>query len=118
MPKVIERKMKQYIFLILAIICEVAWALLLKFTNQFTKVGITIITLIAYFAALFFLDKTLKTMPVGLAYAVWAGSGMVLIALLGVVILKQHLDWPAIIGLSLILCGVLIINIFSKSIVH
>lgn len=110
--------MKQYIFLILAIAFEVAWAILLKYTENFTRLWPTVATITTYLAALYFLNLTVRTMPVGIAYTIWAGTGMVLIALLGVVVLKQHLDLPAIIGLMLIIAGVLVLNLGSKSITH
>lgn len=110
--------MRQYLFLALAIVFEVAWAILLKYTENFTRLWPSLATLVTYLAALYFLTLTVRTMPVGIAYAVWAGIGMVLIALLGVVVLKQHLDLPAIIGLALIVAGVLIINLGSKTITH
>lgn len=110
--------MKQYLFLALAIIFEVAWAILLKYTEHFTKLVPTVATLVAYLAALYFLSLTVRTMSVGVAYAVWAGSGMVLIALLGAVVLKQQLDIPAIIGLVLIVAGVLVLNLGSKTVTH
>lgn len=110
--------MKQYLFLLIAIICEVAWATALKSTEQFTKLIPTVITVVTYIGALVFLSLAVKTLPVGIAYAIWAGVGMVFIAILGVVIYKQHLDWPAIIGLTMILAGVIIINVFSKSVQH
>lgn len=109
---------KQYLFLILAIIFEVAWAILLKYTEGFTRLWPTVATITTYLAALYFLNLTVRTMPVGIAYAIWAGTGMVLIALLGVVVLKQHLDLPAIIGLLLIVAGVLVLNLGSKSVTH
>jgi len=110
--------MRQYLFLALALVFEVAWAILLKYTENFTRLWPSLATLVTYLAALYFLTLTVRTMPVGIAYAVWAGTGMVLIALLGVVVLKQHLDLPAIIGLALIVAGVLIINLGSKTITH
>lgn len=109
---------KQYLFLVLAIIFEVAWAILLKYTENFTRLWPTVATITTYLAALYFLNLTVRTMPVGIAYAIWAGTGMVLIALLGVVVLKQHLDLPAIIGLLLIVAGVLVLNLGSKSVTH
>lgn len=109
---------KQYLFLVLAIIFEVAWAILLKYTEGFTRLWPTVATITTYLAALYFLNLTVRTMPVGIAYAIWAGTGMVLIALLGVVVLKQHLDLPAIIGLLLIVAGVLVLNLGSKSVTH
>lgn len=110
--------MRQYLFLALAIVFEVAWAILLKYTEGFTRLWPTVATLATYLAALYFLNLTVRTMPVGIAYAVWAGTGMVLIALLGVVILKQQLDLPAIIGLTLIVAGVLVLNLGSKTVTH
>lgn len=110
--------MRQYLFLALAIMFEVAWAILLKYTENFTRLWPTVATLVTYLAALYFLNLTVRTMPVGIAYAVWAGTGMVLIALLGVVVLKQQLDLPAIIGLTLIVAGVLVLNLGSKSVTH
>lgn len=109
---------KQYLFLVLAIIFEVAWAILLKYTENFTRLWPTVATITTYLAALYFLNLTVRTMPVSIAYAIWAGTGMVLIALLGVVVLKQHLDLPAIIGLMLIIAGVLVLNLGSKSVTH
>lgn len=109
---------KSYLYLAAAIVCEVAWAVLLKYTEQLTRPVATVITLVAYFGALYFLTLTVKSMPVGVAYALWAGTGMVLIALLGVALHKEQLDLPAVIGLILILAGVLIINLFSKSVTH
>ena len=110
--------MKQYLFLVLAIAFEVAWAILLKYTEGFTRLWPTVTTITTYLAALYFLNLTVRTMPVGIAYAIWAGTGMILIALLGVVVLKQHLDLPAIIGLMLIIAGVLVLNLGSKSVTH
>lgn len=110
--------MRQYLFLALAIVFEVVWAILLKYTEGFTRLWPTVATIVTYLAALYFLNLTVRTMPVGIAYAVWAGTGMVLIALLGVVILKQQLDLPAIIGLTLIVAGVLVLNLGSKTVTH
>lgn len=110
--------MKQYLFLLVAIVCEVAWATLLKQSEHFTRLIPTVLTVITYIGALFFLSLAVRTMPIGIAYAIWAGVGMVFIAVFGVIFFKQTLDWPAIIGLTLILAGVLVINLFSKSVSH
>ena len=110
--------MKPYLSLILAILFEVAWAVLLKYTENFTRLWPSVATIVTYLAALYFLNITVRTMPVGIAYAIWAGCGMVLIALLGVVLLKQNLDLAAIIGLTLIIAGVLVLNLGSKSAIH
>jgi small multidrug resistance pump len=64
------------------------------------------------------LALTLKTMPVGIMYAIWSGSGIVLIAVIGWVVFRQTLDWPAVLGMALILAGIVIIQVFSKSATH
>jgi small multidrug resistance pump len=73
---------------------------------------------VAYGLSLYFLALTLKAIPVGIAYAIWSGFGIVLISLVGVLWFRQSLDIPAIIGLALILAGVIVINGFSKSVAH
>ena len=60
----------------------------------------------------------LKHIPVGIAYAIWSGVGIVLIAVIGFAVFKQHLDWPAVLGLALIIAGVVVINVFSDSVSH
>jgi small multidrug resistance pump len=60
----------------------------------------------------------LKHIPVGIAYAIWSGVGIVLIAVIGFTVFKQHLDWPAVLGLALIIAGVVVINVFSDSVSH
>jgi len=90
----------------------------LKSSEQFTKLTPTLITLFAYIVAFYFLGLTLKTVPVGIAYAIWSGIGIVLISIIGFVVFKQNLDLPAILGLLLIIAGVIVINIFSKSVSH
>ena len=74
--------------------------------------------MIAYAAAFYLLALTLKTMPVGIMYAIWSGSGIVLIAVIGWVVFRQTLDWPAVLGMALILAGIVIIQVFSKSATH
>lgn len=73
---------------------------------------------VCYLGSLFLLSYTLKVIPVGIAYAIWSGVGIVLIALVGYGVFGQRLDWPAVIGLGLIVAGVFVVNVFSKSIVH
>ncbi|MDB4431567.1 SMR family transporter [Pseudomonadales bacterium] len=74
--------------------------------------------MVGYAAAFYFLSLVLKTIPVGIAYAIWAGMGIVLIASISAVVYQQIPDLPAIIGMGLILTGVLVINVFSKTVVH
>ncbi|WP_427846575.1 MULTISPECIES: SMR family transporter [Brevundimonas] len=101
-----------------AIVCEVIGTSLLQASNQFTKPLPTIGMAICYGAAFYLLSLTLKAMPVGLAYAIWSGLGVVLISAIGLVAFKQRLDLPAILGLVMIVGGVIVINLFSKSAVH
>jgi small multidrug resistance pump len=101
-----------------AIIFEVIGTSLLKASAQFTKLLPTLGTLAAYTFAFYFLSLTLRTLPVGIAYALWSGMGMVLISGVGWFIYHQKLDFFALLGMGLILLGVLIINVFSKSMGH
>lgn len=110
--------MKYYLFLLLAIIFEVIGTTGLKASEQFSKLIPSIITVISYLVTFYFLSLTLKQIPVGIAYAIWSGAGIVLISIIGLIVFHQKLDWPAIIGIGLILLGVVVINIFSKSVTH
>ena len=71
-----------------------------------------------YGASFFFLSLVLRTLPVGIAYAIWSGLGIVLISMVGVIWFKQSLDLPALVGLGLIVAGVVVVNLFSKSVGH
>lgn len=104
-----------YLYLLLAIIGEVIGTSALKATAGFTKVGPSLIVAVGYGAAFYFLSLTLRTMPVGVAYAIWSGLGIVLISIVAFVVYKQTLDFPALAGMALIVSGVLIINVFSKT---
>lgn len=110
--------MKNYLFLLLAILFETVATSSLKASEQFTKLIPSLITVIGYIAAFYFLSLTLKTIPVGIAYAIWSGIGIVLITLVGIFLFKQVPDLPAIIGLLLIIAGVVVINVFSKTSAH
>lgn len=106
--------MKNFIFLALAIIAEACGTTAMKLSEQFTRPVPTIITVLAYMAAFYCLSMSLRTIPTGVAYAVWAAAGIVLITLIGAVAFKQTPDLPAVIGMVLIIAGVLIINLLSK----
>ena len=110
--------MKQYVILGLAIICEVIATSALKQTNQFTRIVPSLITLVGYAGAFYFLSMVLRNIPLGIAYAIWSGAGIVLVALVGWLLFKQQLDVPAIIGICMIIGGVLVINLFSGSVEH
>lgn len=107
-----------YLWLVAAILCEVFATSSLKASNGFTRLGPSIAVVAGYGAAFYFLSQTLKTIPVGVAYAIWSGVGTVLIALVGFVVYRQVLDKAALIGMTLIVIGVLVMNLFSKSSAH
>lgn len=108
----------KWIFLMIAIFAEVIATSALKYSEGFTKLIPSAIVLIGYAIAFYFLSLTLKNMSVGVAYAIWSGVGTILIALVAYLVFKQKLDLPAIIGFLLIVTGVIVINLFSKSISH
>jgi len=110
--------MKNFFFLGIAIIFEIIATSALKKSEQFTQLIPSIITIVGYFAAFYFLSFAIRTIPVGIAYAIWSGVGIVLITIIGAVFFKQIPDVPAIIGLALIMIGVVVINIFSKTTAH
>lgn len=105
-----------WLYLAIAIVAEVVATSLLKSTESFTRLGPSLIVVAGYASAFYFLTLTLKTIPVGVAYAVWSGAGMVLVTAVAWFWHKQELDLPAIIGMALIIAGVLIMNLFSKSV--
>lgn len=108
----------KYLILSAAIICEVIGTSFMKQSDGFTRLVPSIITVVAYAAAFYCLSLTLKTIPTGIAYAIWSGVGIVLIATVGWVFQGQKLDLPAMLGMGLIVAGVLVMNLFSKTAVH
>lgn len=110
--------MNTYLFLTIAIVAEVIATTALRSANGFTVLVPSIVSVVGYVVAFYFLSLTLKTMPVGVAYAIWSGVGIVLISLAGWLIYRQSLDAPAIIGMALIAAGVIVINLFSRSAAH
>lgn len=106
--------MNTYITLALAILFEVIATSCLKASDGFTRLWPSAATVIGYAASFYFLSITLKTIPTGIAYAIWSGVGVVLISLIGWIVFKQALDAAAILGMVLIVAGVLVINLFSK----
>ena len=107
-----------YVFLAGAIISEVIGTTFMKQSEGFSKIVPTFITLAAYAIAFFLLSQTLKTIPTGIAYAIWSGTGIVLIAGVAALFQGQKLDAPAMIGMGLIVCGVIVMNVFSKATGH
>jgi small multidrug resistance pump len=110
--------MKQWIFLGVAIVSEVIATSALKATEDFTRLWPSLIVVVGYAFAFYFLTLTLRTIPLGIAYAIWSGVGVALIALVGWVLYKQTLDVPAFIGIALIVAGVVVLNVFSKAVPH
>ena len=107
-----------YVYLFVAVTFEVIGTSALQASQQFTRAGPTTMTVLAYIAAFFFLGLALKYIPVGVAYAIWSGFGIVLIAFIGFVVFGQRLDLPAVLGLALIIGGILVIHLFSKTATH
>jgi small multidrug resistance pump len=107
-----------YVYLGVAIVAEVIGTSALKASNGFTQLVPSLITIVTYAVAFYFLSLTLRTIPVGIAYAIWSGIGIVLIALIGLFWFRQPLDLAAVIGLGLIIAGVAVVNGFSRSVVH
>jgi len=109
---------QSYLFLALAIVVEVIGTTALKATDNFTRLWPSLLTVVCYAASFYLLTFALKVLPTGIAYAIWSGVGMVLISVVSWVVYKQSLDLPALFGLGLIIAGVLMINLFSKSAGH
>ena len=107
-----------YGFLMLAIICEIMATTLLVKSEQFTKLIPTLMMAALYIVSFYFLSQTLKTIPLGIAYAIWGGIGIVLTAIIGTVIFKQTVDAGAVAGIALIVSGVIVINVFSHTVGH
>jgi len=107
-----------YGLLFVAVALEVVGTSALQMSQQFSRLGPTIVVMICYAAAFYCLSVTLRVIPVGIAYAIWSALGIVLISVVGVVLFRQKLDLAAIIGLALIIAGVLVVNLFSKSVTH
>ncbi len=107
-----------YLYLGIAIVAEVIATSALRAAEGFTVLLPSIIAVIGYIVAFYFLSLTLKTMPVGVAYAIWSGVGIVLVSVVALVLYKQVLDLPALLGMGLIMAGVLVINLFSKTAGH
>lgn len=106
------------IYLLIAIVAEVIATSALKASDGFTKALPLAIVFCGYAIAFYFLSLSLKTIPVGIAYAIWSGAGIILIALVAMLLYKQVPDTPAIIGMLLIIAGVLVLNLFSKTSGH
>ena len=109
------RDMSNWIYLILAILSEVIGTSFLKSTEGFTKLWPSIIVLIGYSAAFYFLSLTLDTIPIGMAYAIWSGVGIAAIAIVSVIFFDQKLDTASYIGMGLIIAGVVVLRLYSDA---
>ncbi|MBS0122640.1 SMR family transporter [Thetidibacter halocola] len=104
-----------YMILALAVLAETIGTTALQASQQFTRPGPSVVVVLAYGAAFYLLSMALNHFPVGIAYAIWSGLGIMLIALIGWTVFGQRLDWPAILGMGMILGGILVINLFSSA---
>lgn len=107
-----------YLFLAIAIVSEVMATSALKATHGFTRPWPSVVVVIGYVSAFYFLSLTLRTIPIGVAYAIWSGIGIALVTAIAWWFYGQRLDLAAIIGLALIVAGVLVLNLFSKSTIN
>ncbi|MBT4289412.1 MAG: multidrug efflux SMR transporter [Deltaproteobacteria bacterium] len=107
-----------YIYLALAIIAEVAATSSLKASAEFTRLFPSIIVVVGYGTSFYFMTLVLRSIPIGITYAIWSGLGIVLVSVVGAIIYKEILDVAAVIGMGLIISGVVVIHIFSKTITH
>jgi small multidrug resistance pump len=107
-----------YVYLLIAIVAEVIGTSALKAAEGFTRPVPSLVVVAGYGAAFYFLGLVLRTIPVGIAYAIWAGLGIVLITLVGMVAFRQAPDLPAVLGMGLIIAGVLVIHLFSRTVAH
>lgn len=107
-----------YLYLLLAIVAETIGTTALQASQQFSRFGPSVVVVISYGVAFYLLALALRFMPVGVAYAIWSGLGIVLIALIGLILFGQKLDLAAVIGLGLIIAGIVIIQLFSHTASH
>ncbi|WP_368562515.1 SMR family transporter [Pseudoxanthomonas sp. UTMC 1351] len=107
-----------YVLLGVAIVAEVIATSALKASNGFTRLGPSLVVALGYAIAFYSLSLVMKAIPVGVTYAIWSGVGIVLISLVGWLVLKQPLDLPAMLGMGLVVAGVIVIQLFSKTAAH
>ncbi|OWY40150.1 QacE family quaternary ammonium compound efflux SMR transporter [Xenophilus sp. AP218F] len=110
--------MKMWLFLAVAILSEVVATSALKASDGFTRLWPSLLTAGGYLLAFYMLSQTLRAIPVGVAYAIWSGVGIVLVSLIAWLLYGQKLDLAAVIGMGLIIAGVAVINLFSSSAAH
>ena len=104
-----------YVYLAIAIVAEVIATSFLRLSDGFTRTVPSLVTAVGYLVAFYFLALTLKTIPTGVAYAIWSGVGIILITAVAWIFQGQRLDLPALAGIALIVAGVVVMNLFSKA---
>lgn len=107
-----------WMYLAIAIVAEVIATSSLKSSEGFTKLWPSIAVVLGYGFAFFFLSLTLRSVPVGIAYAIWSGAGVVLVTLVAWLAFGQKLDFAGVAGIGLIVAGVVVLNLFSKATAH
>lgn len=107
-----------YVYLIIAIIAEVIATSALKASEEFSRLVPSLIVIVGYGVAFYFMTLVLKVIPVGVTYAIWSGLGIVLVSIVSFFVYKQTLDMPAILGIGLIVSGVIVLQVFSKTAGH
>jgi small multidrug resistance pump len=110
--------MKIIVIFSLAIICEVLATTSLKFSEGFTRLVPSILVIIGYAISFYLLSISLEVIPIGMAYAIWSGVGIVLTLIIGIIIWHEQMDWLKGLGISLIIGGIILINLVSKSPAH
>ncbi|MDI6948773.1 multidrug efflux SMR transporter SsmE [Serratia sp. Se-RSmG] len=110
--------MSAFMYLTMAIVAEVIATTMLKASEGFTRLWPSLLVVLGYGVAFWGLSMVVKSMPLGIVYAIWSGMGIMLVSIAAVFVYQQKLDWPAIVGMGLIIAGVLVINLLSKASVH
>lgn len=107
-----------YVYLLVSIVAEVIGTSALKATDEFTKLWPTLLVVVCYGTAFYCMTHVLRVLPVGITYAIWSGLGIVLVSAVSFFVYGQRLDWAGMLGIALIIAGVLVINLLSKSTAH
>jgi small multidrug resistance pump len=107
-----------WVYLAIAVVFETIGTTALKASNGFTRVGPSVLVALAYGVSFWLLALVLRTIPVGIAYAIWSGLGICMIAIIGYFVFGQRLDLPAVLGLGMIIAGIIVIQLFSQSVSH
>jgi small multidrug resistance pump len=110
--------MNHWLALAIAIVAEVIATSTMKATNEFTRFWPSVVVILGYGTGFYFMTISMRVLPIGIMYALWSGVGILVVSIMGWVIYRQALDIPAIIGMSFIIAGVVVINVYSKSIGH